>query len=169
MLFPRAPARGTTERRTKGEAMRGRVLNFDFRRGEGLISGEDGQRYRFSAGEWQPQVQPRAGQSVDFDCDGGHAVAIYTIAAPSPLAGEKNKIVAALLAFFLGGIGIHKFYLGKTGAGVIMLLCGLLGWVLLFIPTLIVCVIAFIEFIIYLVISEEDFERRYVHGDQSWF
>lgn len=149
--------------------MRGRVLNFDFRRGEGLISGDDGARYRFAASDWHPQGQPRAGQSVDFERDGSQAVAIYAIASASPLGGEKNKIVAALLAFFLGGLGIHKFYLGQPGAGIIMLLCALFGWVLLFIPTLIVCVIAFIEFIIYLVISDEEFERRYVHGDQAWF
>ena len=33
------------------------------------------------------------------------------------LSGDKNRIVAALLDFVLGGIGIHKFYLGKTTAG----------------------------------------------------
>ena len=45
----------------------------------------------------------------------------------------KSKIVAALLAFFLGSLGIHKFYLGKTKAGVIHIALGVGGYVLLFI------------------------------------
>jgi ribosomal protein L37E len=32
-------------------------------------------------------------------------------------SGEKSRIAAALLAFFLGGFGAHKFYLGKIGQG----------------------------------------------------
>lgn len=44
---------------------------------------------------------------------------------------DKSKIVAALLAFFLGGIGIHNFYLGKTGRGIAQLIIGTLGWFLL--------------------------------------
>ena len=60
-----------------------------------------------------------------------------------------TKIVAALLAFFIGGLGVHKFYLGKNQAGVIMLLMGTVGW-LLVLPGLAVCLIAFIEFIVYL-------------------
>ncbi|MBX9704718.1 MAG: NINE protein, partial [Gammaproteobacteria bacterium] len=35
---------------------------------------------------------------------------------------QRNRIVAALLAIFLGGFGIHKFYLGKTGQGILYLL-----------------------------------------------
>ena len=84
------------------------------------------------------------------------------------MSGDKNKIVAALLALFLGGLGIHKFYLGKTTAGIIMLLCGTIGWFLV-LPGVVNTIIAFIEFIIYLVISDEDFERKYVQGNQSWF
>ncbi len=37
-------------------------------------------------------------------------------------AAPKQKIVAFLLAFFLGGLGIHNFYLGKTGQGVAQLI-----------------------------------------------
>lgn len=42
-------------------------------------------------------------------------------------AGDKSKIVAALLAFFLGGFGIHDFYLGNKKAGFIKLALYLIG------------------------------------------
>lgn len=35
---------------------------------------------------------------------------------------KKNPTTAVLLALFLGGLGAHKFYLGKTGAGIIYIL-----------------------------------------------
>lgn len=64
----------------------------------------------------------------------------------------KNKVVAGLLALFLGGFGIHKFYLGKIGQGILYLL---LCWT--FIPAF----IAFIEGIIYLCMTEERFTLQY--------
>ena len=55
--------------------------------------------------------------------------------------GKKvvNKTVYLLLAFFLGGLGAHKFYAGKIGAGICYLL---------FCWTYVPAFIAFIEFIV---------------------
>ena len=64
----------------------------------------------------------------------------------------KSKIVAALFAFFLGGFGVHKFYLGQVGKGFLYLL---------FCWTLIPAIIAFIEFIILLTMSDESFNQKY--------
>lgn len=149
--------------------MQGKVLAFDFRTSEGVISGNDGLRYSFVGNDWKQESQPKAGATVDFETDGGCALAIYALSSPSPLSGEKNRIVAALLAFFLGGIGAHKFYLGKPGPGIAMLLWSLLGAIAFFIPTLIIGVIAFIEFIIYLSTSDDDFQARYIDGKRAWF
>ena len=48
-------------------------------------------------------------------------------------AGDKSKIVAALLAFFLGGVGVHDFYLGNKRNGLIKLIGSILGIALMII------------------------------------
>jgi TM2 domain-containing membrane protein YozV len=65
---------------------------------------------------------------------------------------RKNKFIAAILAFFLGGFGVHHFYLGNPAIGVLYLL---------FCWTLIPAIIAFIEFIVFLVMPEKDFDARF--------
>lgn len=70
---------------------------------------------------WASQQQP---QSLSFN---DSAKKSY-----SKEKDEKNRVVAALLAFFLGGFGIHQFYLGDNKKGVLYLIltCSLVGiWV----------------------------------------
>ncbi len=50
----------------------------------------------------------------------------------APAAG-KNKITALLLCIFLGGLGVHRFYVGKIGTGIVWLLTGGvfgIGWII---------------------------------------
>jgi TM2 domain-containing membrane protein YozV len=40
----------------------------------------------------------------------------------SPENSEKSRLVALLLCFFLGVFGAHRFYVGKIGTGILMIL-----------------------------------------------
>lgn len=64
----------------------------------------------------------------------------------------KSKIVAGILALLLGGIGVHKFYLGQTTKGIVYLL---LCW------TYIPGILAFIEGIMILCSNDENFQIKY--------
>ena len=78
----------------------------------------------------------------------------------------KDKLVAGLLAIFLGTLGIHKFYLGYTKSGVIMLLVSLFT---LGIGATVMAVIALIEGILYLTKSDAEFYQTYVQNNKEWF
>lgn len=78
-----------------------------------------------------------------------------------PYRSEK-KVAAGILGLLLGTFGIHKFYLGYTKAGIIQLVLGL-------VTCGIVGIIGFIEGIIYLTKSDEEFDRTYVQNQKEWF
>jgi TM2 domain-containing membrane protein YozV len=77
-----------------------------------------------------------------------------------PMASKK--VTAGLLALFLGGLGIHKFYLGYNRAGLIQL-------VLFFCTCGATKLLGFIEAIIYLTKSDDEFIRTYQIGKKEWF
>lgn len=83
---------------------------------------------------------------------------------------SKDHIAAGLFALFLGMFGIHKFYMGKTNVGFIMLGITIVGSLLTFgAAALVMQLIAVVEGVIYLVKSQEEFEREYIYGKRSWF
>jgi TM2 domain-containing membrane protein YozV len=86
------------------------------------------------------------------------------VAPAHPKAG--SKIAAGICGILLGSLGIHKFILGYTGAGLIMLLVTLLTC---FIASPIMHLIGLIEGIIYLTKSDADFVKTYVDGRREWF
>jgi len=63
----------------------------------------------------------------------------------------KNKLTAGLLGILLGGIGVHKFYMGKVGLGIVYII---------FCWTGIPAIIGLIEGILYLVASDHDFQMK---------
>ena len=81
-----------------------------------------------------------------------------------PRAG--SKIAAGIFGILLGSLGIHKFILGYTGAGLIMLLVTLLTC---FVAWPITHLIGLIEGIIYLTKSDADFVKTYVENRREWF
>ncbi len=168
--------------------LRGRVLRWERKSGEGEILGDDGERYAFALAGWRESYRPERGQLVDFEPVLASAANIHVLEGMLGTPGGyraprgRDRVAAALLAFFLGGFGAHKFYLRKTGAGLVMLGCTMLFWSLLFpgiarlplawllvLPGIAVRLIAFAEFVIYLSISKDEFQRKYVEGNRSWF
>lgn len=71
-----------------------------------------------------------------------------------------------MLAILLGSLGIHKFYLGYTKSGVIMLLVSLLTFG---IGAAVMEVIGIIEGIIYLTKTDQEFYQTYEAQQKEWF
>jgi len=145
--------------------MRGQVLGVDKRRGEGIVSGDDGRRYRFKPDDWAHRGEPAVGMYVDFETEADRALTLFPVPGTLPAAAaaggdaepnDRNKFVAAILALLLGPFGIHRFYLGRTGTGIVMLVlsCTIVGliatgpW-------------AFVDMIRYLMMSDREFAARY--------
>lgn len=148
--------------------MRGQVLGVDPRTGEGIVAGQDGQRYRFAPEDWAHRGEPAIGIEVDFEAANDRALSVFpTPTVPGPRravppapvaapANDRNKYVAAVMAFVIGTLGIHRFYLGRTGSGIVMLVLSI---------TVVGLVIsapwALIDMIRYLMMSDEEFAARY--------
>ena len=164
--------------------MKGQVLDYSVQNNSGVISGDDGNRYSFTGDSWQENNAPQRGMRVDFDPDGSIATGIYAdteLAVPTTASGgtaSKSKVAAGLLAIFLGGLGIHKFYLGYAGAGALYLAlwlvafittCTLIGAIVGLPIAFALWIICLVEGIIYLTKSDEDFHETYVVNKRTFF
>ena len=85
-----------------------------------------------------------------FVCSGG--IFYYTNLGEGIVM--KSKVTAGVLAIILGGLGIHKFYLGKIGMGILYIAFCWTG-----IPE----IVGLIEGILYLTATDEDFQTKYVN------
>ena len=75
---------------------------------------------------------------------------------------DNKKVLAGVLALIFGYLGVHKFVLGYTKEGIIQL-------ILSFVTCGFASIIPFIEGIIYLTKSDQDFYQTYQMNKRGWF
>lgn len=102
---------------------------------------------------------------ADGDNVGSHVRRFSTATARSPPAapagkpeGADKKLIAGLLAILIGWTGAHKFYLGYTKEGIIMLVLFCVSGI-----------VGIIEEVLYLTKSDEEFVDTYIKGSKPWF
>lgn len=152
-------------------SLEGRILGYDKHTLNGVIGTSNDKRYDFHLRDVKVNEELYAGMLVEFIAQGKYAKEIYVTSRVTHSVRTRKtpkRNIAALLACFLGGFGAHKFYLGYTKEGAIMLISATLGSILI-VPALIVLFIAIIEVFCYLLPSEKEFEAKYVHGYRGWF
>ncbi len=114
-----------------------------------------------AGGEWQP-----LGSYPELNFTATEPPVSSALRPPSAADRASKKVAAGVCGILIGALGIHKFILGYTGAGLIMLLvsvltCGIAAPVF--------GIIGLIEGILYLTKSDEEFVRTYVDGRKEWF
>lgn len=116
-----------------------------------------------------PEVESNNTETpADTNRDGG-----YGLFEDNPTG--KKRGLAAIFAFALGGVGVHMFYLGKKGGGVLMLLAYIFGCIFLYIPVVnlflglpmliwlaVTCIIQGIKLF---KMSYEEFEDRWIFSN----
>ena len=72
---------------------------------------------------------PQPVMHVHYHQEPQREVRVERVYVPQSIRSDRNRVVAIILCLLLGMLGIHKFYLGKNGQGVLYLvtggLCGL--------------------------------------------
>ncbi|WP_208433834.1 NINE protein [Bartonella taylorii] len=100
--------------------MRGIIISQE--QGTYLISGDDGKRYQFSTWDWLGKNPPRVGDAVDFMCAEDTVSSVFPLLQQS---SENFKLMLALICWFTGVFGVHRFMVGKVRTGALMLILSL--------------------------------------------
>ena len=166
--------------------IKGRILDYSVQTNSGLISGDDGMRYSFGGADWRGSANalPSSGTDVEFTANDGVAVGVYPAGArvsatpyrpiePVKPNYGKSRVTAGVLAILLGGLGIHKFYLGYTKEGWILVAASIISLILWaavigVFGTITIGVITFIEGIKYLTKSDYEFYQTYIANKKPW-
>ena len=99
-----------------------------------------------------------------------HCGAQLAVSSTERKAAADKKLVAGICGILLGSLGVHKFILGYTTPGIVMLLVTLVGgFITCGIAPIFVAIVGLIEGIIYLTKSDEEFIRTYIDNQKQWF
>lgn len=144
-----------------GGNLKGRVLTFDQATWQGYISGRDGIRYWFDRTGWHAQRSPLIGLEVDFIAD-AHGRATQIFVEPNFTSRvNMSKGVLALVCWFFGLFGVHRFLVGKVGSGVAMLIL-----TVTFVGMIVSVPWAIIDFIV--ILSGGFTDKRGNHIEEWW-
>ena len=118
-------------------------------------------------------MQPLAGTKVCHNCCNATidqaivctkcGVSLEATTSNNP---SEKRMLAGLFAILLGWLGIHKFFLGYTVQGIIMLVITVITFGL---AGIIMFIIGLIEGVIYLSKSDSEFEQIYISNKKGWF
>lgn len=109
-------------------------------------------------GQWAPLFTYPELQSI---LAARRAAGMGTVPPQPIVSSGKDKVAAGVLALLLGSLGVQYFYLGKVGGGLLTILlsfvtCGLWG------------AITFVQGILMLTMTQEEFDRKYVYTNSSF-
>ena len=121
------------------------------------------------AKEFAGDAKEKASEFADDAKEAASEFADSAKEAFTSVGGENKKVLAGILGILLGAFGVHKFILGYTKEGAIMLVASIVGFFLCGLPTLLVSVVGLVEGIIYLTKSDEEFYNTYQAGQKPWF
>lgn len=101
-------------------------------------------------------VPPKSGKKHCHSCGKptvAEAVVCVNCGVSLRPVNDKSRTTAGILALLLGGLGVHKFYLGNNSLGLVYLL---FSWT--FVPA----IVGAVEGLIYLTMSDDAFAEKYL-------
>lgn len=90
----------------------GQIESYDSETKTGLVKDQE-EFFKFDEASWKSSVPPDSGDAVTFELNDGVVTNMRLVAESTKLVeGVKKRWIATTLAFFLGMVGAHRFYLG---------------------------------------------------------